>query len=80
MNALPCTKCVFFRPGRYQHTGTCQRYIAYRGRGKLVYEFADDVRKNPRKCGPDGIFFVPHEKKVMSPRQEILWALLEQDE
>lgn len=78
--APPCFKCVWYRPGKWEHTGTCRRYVAYRGRGKLVYEFADAARADQRKCGPDGLFFVAREKKVPSERQELLWHLLEQDE
>ena len=54
----------------YRTTGPPKRCtVRYHSRGK-----------NTRKCGPDATFFVPHEKKMMTPRQEILWALLEQDE
>lgn len=54
----PCERCVYFVPGKYSHTGNCARYIAYRGRGKIVYEFADSVRLDAKKCGPYGRFFM----------------------
>ncbi|NBX50646.1 hypothetical protein EBT25_12085 [bacterium] len=54
----PCEKCIFFRPGRYPRTGLCTRYIAYRGRGKIVHEFADTVRLERSKCGPNGKLFL----------------------
>lgn len=54
----PCEKCVYFVPGKYSHTGTCRRYIAYRGRGKLVYDFSDTVRLDTNKCGPNGRLFI----------------------
>jgi hypothetical protein len=53
----PCQRCVYFVPGKYSRTGSCARYMAYRGRGKIVYEFADSVRLDRTKCGPDGRFF-----------------------
>lgn len=33
------------------------RYVAYRGRGKIVYEFADSVRLAENKCGREGRLF-----------------------
>ena len=56
------------------------RYVAYRGRGKMVYEFAESVRFSERKCGPDGLLFEPREKITSRDRQEIWRILLEQDE
>jgi hypothetical protein len=53
----PCEKCAYFVPGKYSHTGSCQRYVAYRGRGKLVYEFTDTVRMTENKCGLQGRLF-----------------------
>jgi hypothetical protein len=78
----PCEKCRFYKPGNYTRTGTCLKYIAYRGRGKLVYEFADSVRFSERKCGPEGRFFVARdpEKKASRERQELWKYLVEQDE
>lgn len=70
----PCSKCIFYRPER---TGICIRYVAYRGRGKLVYDFAQNARNDERKCGSTGFFFVPREKNAQSLRQ---WNLLEEDE
>jgi hypothetical protein len=59
---MQCEKCVYFVPGKYSHTGSCKRYIAYKGRGKLVYEFADSVRLAENKCGRQGRFFIAKEK------------------
>lgn len=70
MNAPPCEKCQFFRPGRYVRTGQCMRYIAYRGRGKVVYEWTDSVRFSEQKCGSSGKLFVALEKKESRERQE----------
>lgn len=53
----PCEKCIYFVPGKYSHTGMCARYIAYRGRGKIVNEFADSVRMAENKCGREGRLF-----------------------
>lgn len=62
MHALRlCEKCVHFVPGRYSHTGSCKRYVAYRGRGKMVYEFTDTVRLDKKRCGPDGRFYISKE-------------------
>lgn len=80
MNAPSCEKCRFYRPGNYARTGTCMRYVAYRGRGKMVYEFAESVRFSERKCGPEGRLFEPREKKASRDRQELWRILLEQDE
>jgi hypothetical protein len=80
MNAPKCEKCQFFRPGRYARTGQCTRYIAYRGRGKVVYEWADDVRFSEHKCGPDGRLFVVLEKKESRERQQTILHLLNDDE
>lgn len=66
--------------GPYARTGRCSRYAAYRGRGKIVYEFMETVRQDPRRCGPEGHLFVSREKIESRDRQDILWHLLEQDE
>lgn len=76
----PCEKCRFFKPGNYVRTGTCTRYLAYRGRGKMIYEFSESVRFSERKCGPEGRLFEPREKITSRERQEIWQILLEQDE
>jgi hypothetical protein len=56
--------------------------MVYRGRGKIVYEFAESVRFSESKCGPDGRFFVAREpeKNPSRDRQEIWRYLIEQDE
>jgi len=58
------------------------RYLAYRGRGKMVYEFAESVRFSESKCGPDGRLFVARDpqKKVSRESQKIWLELLDQDE
>lgn len=78
----PCEKCRFYRPGNYVKTGTCTRYIVYRGRGKMVYEFSDAVRLDERRCGEKGYLFVARdpEKKVSRERQDLWKYLVEQDE
>jgi hypothetical protein len=79
----PCEKCLYYKPGNYARTGTCTRYVAYRGRGKMVYEFAESVRFSESKCGPDGRLFVarqPPSKNVSRERQKIWKELLDQDE
>ena len=81
MNSPPdCAKCRFFVPGRYARTGGCSRYIAYRGRGKIVYEWAESVRFSESKCGPSGRLFVSFEKNTSRERQEVLVHLLNDDE
>jgi hypothetical protein len=76
---MDCQKCSFYKPGNYVQTGTCLRYIAYRGRGKLVYEFAAQVRADKSKCGPSARLFIHKEtgKNVQSERYR---NLLEDDE
>ena len=54
MNPL-CKQCVFYKPAR---AGQCTRFIVYRGRGKVVYEFAENARQDKKKCGPDGKLFL----------------------
>jgi hypothetical protein len=75
----PCQQCKFYVPGRYARTGTCTRYIAYRGRGKLVYEFADNARLEASKCGPSGRLFVSKNTPVQK-NESILLHLLNDDE
>jgi hypothetical protein len=68
--APPCEKCVYFVPGKYSHTGTCRRFIAYRGRGKLVYDFSDTVRLDTNKCGPNGRLFISKDWKRLLEDEE----------
>ena len=75
----PCQQCKFYVPGRYARTGTCTRYIAYRGRGKLVYEFADNARLDTSKCGPNGRLFVSKTAPTQK-NESILLSLLNDDE
>jgi hypothetical protein len=58
------------------------KFIAYRGRGKMVYEWADSVRFSERKCGPEGRLFVARdpEKNTSRDRQDLWKYLVEQDE
>lgn len=64
-----CEKCLFYIPGRYVHTGTCRKYLAFRGRGKMVYDFTENVRADLKKCGPNGRLFI--KKRVMySPEDD----------
>lgn len=78
----PCEKCRFYKPGNYTRTGTCLKFLAYRGRGKLVYEFSESVRFSESKCGPDGRLFVARdpEKNTSRDRQDLWKYLVEQDE
>jgi len=78
----PCETCRFYKPGNYTQTGTCIKYVAYRGRGKMVYEFTSSVRADPRKCGPEGRFFISRDpsKNVQSDRYKLLKSLFEDDE
>lgn len=66
----PCEKCIYFVPGKYAHTGSCARYIAYRGRGKLVYDFSDTVRMDTNKCGSKGRFFISKTFKSLMEDDE----------
>jgi hypothetical protein len=79
---MNCQTCRFYKPGNYAQTGSCLKYVAYRGRGKLVYEFASSVRADSRKCGPSARFFIPkdYEKSVQSERYMLLKSLFEDDE
>lgn len=79
---MDCQKCAFFKPGSYPQNGTCLKYVAYRGRGKVVYEFATSVRSSERKCGSKAIFFIPRhdEKNTSSERYLLLQSLFEDDE
>jgi hypothetical protein len=79
---MDCRKCSFYKPGNYAQTGTCAKYLAYRGRGKVVYEFAAAVRAEPRKCGPSARFFIlkDSEKNVQIERYRLIKSLFEDDE
>jgi hypothetical protein len=81
MNAVPsCENCRFYRPGRYVRTGQCMRYIVYRGRGKIIYEWSDSVRFSENKCGATGKLFVALEKNKSRDRHEIFTDLLNDEE
>ena len=64
-----CEQCIYYRPGRYVHTGQCTRFIAYRGRGRVVYDFVDSVRLDAHRCGPEGKLFASLQKNVRRPAQ-----------
>ena len=64
MNPL-CQNCVYFIPGLYKNDGFCKREVIYRGRGKLLYNFAMNMRTEESKCGPTGRLFLP-KKTTMS--------------
>jgi len=74
----PCSQCRFYRPGPYVRTGQCTLYTAYRGRGKLIYEFSDSVRLDKSKCGQEGRLWV--SKNTLRERHEILRSLIEDEE
>jgi len=81
MNAIPsCEKCVYFTPGRYPRIGYCTRFVAYRGRGKLLHDFCENARLDERKCGKNGKLFVDCEKNASRERQGILKSLYEDEE
>lgn len=75
----PCEKCVYFKPGNYVRTGVCTRYVAYRGRGKLVYEFSESARLDKSKCGPEGKFFVSKTREYKK-QSDTLLSLFNDDE
>ena len=81
MKPVPnCEKCAFYKPGPYVRTGMCTRYVAYKGRGKMVYEFADTVRLDKSKCGPDGKMFLSDPRDHKKINNSILWSLLNDEE
>lgn len=57
-----CQKCLYHAPGMYSDTGFCIRSIVYRGRGKIVYNFAANARGDESICGPSARLFVPVKK------------------
>ena len=81
MKPVPnCEKCAFYKPGPYVRTGMCTRYVAYKGRGKMVYEFADTVRLDKSKCGPEGALFLSDPRDQKKFNNSVLWSLLNDDE
>jgi hypothetical protein len=56
----------------------CTKYVAYKGRGKLVYEFSDTVRMDKSKCGPEGKMFLSNH--IKEPKKSVLWSLLNDEE
>ena len=81
MKPVPnCEKCAFYKTGPYARTGMCTRYVAYRGRGKMVYEFADTVRLDTSRCGPDGKMFLSDPRDQKKINNSILWSLLNEEE
>ena len=64
MNTAPlCKDCLYYVKGRWPQTDMCSRFIAYRGRGKIVHEWASSVRLRESKCGPEGKLFVSVKNK-----------------
>ena len=76
----PCRNCFYYVPGRYSGAGQCTRFIAYRGRGKIVYDFTVTARLDETKCGLAGRHFTSREKKMSPERQRLLQSLLEDEE
>jgi hypothetical protein len=58
----------------------CTKYVAYKGRGKLVYEFSDTVRLDNSKCGPEGKMFLSDPREHEKANNSILWSLFNDDE
>ena len=63
-----CQNCVYYVPGLYKDDGFCRRSIIYRGRGKLIYNFALNVRTDESNCGPSGRLFLPKTKSPQTPQ------------
>ena len=70
-----CNQCIHFIPGRYSRTDTCARFVIYKGRGKLLYQWAETARYKEGECGEKGRFFVSRLKK--ETRSPIIDALNE---
>jgi len=63
MDMVPsCQNCFYHAPGLYSDTGFCIRSIVYRGRGKIIYDFASNARSDESRCGPSARLFVPVKK------------------
>lgn len=58
MSAKPCHLCKFFIPRRYNRIGQCSRFVVYRGRGKLIHQFADEARANEKECGKNAKYWI----------------------
>jgi hypothetical protein len=54
--------------------------VAYRGRGKMVYEFSDTVRLDKSKCGPEGKMFLSDPRESKKYNGDIIWSLFNDDE
>jgi hypothetical protein len=81
MKPVPnCENCVFYKPGPYARTGMCTKYVAYRGRGKMVYEFSDTVRLDKSRCGPEGKMFLSDPREHKKHSGDIIWSLFNDDE
>jgi len=50
-----CKLCAFYLP----ETQTCKTSIVALSKTTVYYNFAQSVRDNPKKCGPQGVHFVP---------------------
>jgi len=70
-----CKNCIFFIPGRYTRTDTCSKFVIYRGRGKLLYEWAESARFRDSKCGPGGKLYIA-KKDAPTPEKHINLANL----
>ena len=71
-----CQQCRFYTTGKYSRIGFCTRFVAYRGRGKLIHEFAMNARDDVTKCGPAGRLY----KKKDDSDNELWKSLLEDEE
>ena len=77
---MECSRCRFYVPSRVPRMGSCSRYVAYKGRGKLVYELASSVRLSESKCGPSAKFYEAREKNESREHQDLIVHLLNDDE
>lgn len=53
--AKPCHQCKFFINRGY---GQCSKFVVYRGRGKLIHQFAEEARANEKECGKNAKYWI----------------------
>jgi len=66
MSAKPCHLCKFFVP---RTTGQCSRFVVYRGRGRVIYQFAEQARENEKECGKYAKYWIS-KSPLLLPEDE----------
>ena len=64
-----CKVCYYYNPG----DKTCGRSLVAVSRNKVHHDYAKAVRLDPKRCGPQGKWFLE------SPAEELLKSFLDEN-